>query len=77
MEELSREWSLFPTASKNVKGTISNPIPKRNLRVIVGEYSPEQINLLMRDRQDHLFVGQIHGGISGLRAICKTRKITM
>lgn len=62
MEELSREWSLFPTASKNVKGTISNPIPKRNLRVIVGEYSPEQINLLMRDGQDHLFVGQIHGG---------------
>lgn len=62
IEELSREWSLFPTASKNVKGTISAPIPERNLRVIVGDYSSEVIELLMRDRQEHLFVGQISGG---------------
>ena len=62
IEELSREWSLFPTASKNVKGTISAPIPERNLRVVVGDYSSEVIDLFMRDRQEHLFVGQISGG---------------
>ena len=62
IDELSREWSLFPTASKNVKGTISAPIPERNLRVIVGDYSSDLIDLLMRDRQEHLFVGQISGG---------------
>jgi hypothetical protein len=45
-----------------VKGTISALIPERNLRVIVGDYSSELIDLLMRDRQDHLFVGQISGG---------------
>ena len=62
IEELSREWSLFPTASKNVKGTISAPIPERNLRVVVGDYSSEVIDHFMRDRQDHLFVGQMSGG---------------
>jgi hypothetical protein len=62
IDELSREWSLFPTASKNVKGTISAPIPERNLRVVVGDYSTELIELFMRDRQDHLFVGQVSGG---------------
>ena len=62
IEELSREWSLFPTASKNVKGTISAPIPERNLRVVVGDYSSEVIDLFMRDRQDHFFVGQTSGG---------------
>jgi len=61
-EELSREWSLFPTASKNVKGSISTPIPERNLRVIVGEYSEELIAQLMRDGHDHLLVGQSTGG---------------
>lgn len=61
-EELAREWSLFPTASKNVKGTISSPIPERNVRVVVGSYSDELVEQLMRDRQDHLFVGQTSGG---------------
>lgn len=62
IEELSREWSLFPTASKNVKGTVSAPIPVRNLRVIVGTYPPQLIKQLMRDRLDHLFVGEVSGG---------------
>ena len=62
IEELAREWSLFPTASKNVKGTISSPIPERNLRVVVGNYTEELIEQLMRDKQDHLFVGQTVGG---------------
>jgi hypothetical protein len=62
MEELAREWSLFPTPSKNVKGSIDAPIPERNLRIVVGQYPTELIDQLMRDDMDHLFVGQIVGG---------------
>ena len=62
IEELNREWSLFPTASKNVKGTISLPIPENNVRVIVGNYTPQLVEQLMKDRMDHLFVGTVFGG---------------
>jgi len=62
MEELAREWSLFPTPSKNVKGSIDAPIPERNLRIVVGQYPLELIEQLMRDDMDHFFVGQIFGG---------------
>lgn len=62
LEELSREWSLFPTPSKNVKGSINAPIPERNLRIVVGQYAPELIAQLTRDGMDHFFVGQIIGG---------------
>jgi hypothetical protein len=62
MEELAREWSLFPTPSKNVKGSIDAPIPERNLRIVIGQYPAELIEQLMRDDMDHFFVGQIVGG---------------
>jgi hypothetical protein len=62
IEELTREWSLFPTASKNVKGTISSPIPERNIRVVIGNYTEGLIEQLLRDKQNHLFVGQTSGG---------------
>jgi hypothetical protein len=62
MEELAREWSLFPTPSKNVKGSIDALIPERNLRLVVGHFPPELIDQLMRDEMDHFFVGQIVGG---------------
>ena len=62
MEELAREWSLFPTPSKNVKGSIDALIPERNLRIVVGHFPPELIDQLMRDEMDHFFVGQIVGG---------------
>jgi len=62
IEELTREWSLFPTASKNVKGTINSPIPERNVRVIVGAYAPKLQEQLMRDGMDHLIVGSVLGG---------------
>jgi hypothetical protein len=52
MEELAREWSLFPTPSKNVKGSIDAPIPERNLRIVVGQYPLELIEQLMRDDMD-------------------------
>ena len=62
LEELSREWSLFPTPSKNVKGSIKAVIPERNLRVVVGRHPSELVDQLMRDGIDHLFVGEIVGG---------------
>ena len=62
MEELAREWSLFPTPSKNVKGSIDAPIPERNLRIVVGRYPAELIEQVMRDDMDHFFVGQNVGG---------------
>ena len=62
LEELSREWSLFPTPSKNVKGSIYAPIPERNLRIVVGHHSEELVEQLMRDGIEHFFVGQLIGG---------------
>lgn len=64
IEELSREWSLFPTACHNVKGTITSPIPERNLRVVIGNYPEELVEQLMRDQQNQFFVGQTVGGAS-------------
>ena len=74
IEELTREWSLFPTASKNVKGTITSPIPKNNIRVIVGEYTPQLIQQLMRDQIDHIFVGTIFGGAAYAGPLVKPGK---
>lgn len=74
IEELTREWSLFPTASKNVKGTITSPIPEKNVRVIVGEYTPQLVEQLMRDRMDHLFVGNIFGGAAYAGPLVKPGK---
>jgi len=74
IDELSREWSLFPTASKNVKGTIGSPIPKNNVRVIVGDYTPQLIEQLMRDRMDHLFVGAVLGGAAYAGPLVKPGK---
>jgi hypothetical protein len=74
IEELTREWSLFPTASKNVKGTINSPIPVNNVRVIVGEYTPQLIEQLMRDRMDHLFVGAVSGGAAYAGPLVKPGK---
>jgi hypothetical protein len=66
LEELSREWSLFPVASH--RGSTHKPvaeiIPERILRIIVGNYEPELIEHLTHDTQDHLFVGKIAGGVA-------------
>jgi hypothetical protein len=74
IEELTREWSLFPTASKNVKGTLSSAIPEKNVRVIVGEYTPALIEQLMRDHMDHLFVGDVFGGAAYAGPLVKPGK---
>ena len=74
IEELTREWSLFPTASKNVKGTISSPIPERNVRLLVGTHTPQLIEQLMRDQMDHLFVGEVLGGAAYAGPLVKPGK---
>ena len=62
VEELAREWSLFPTAIKGAVTTSEPAISERNLRVIVGNFQPELVQQLMRDKSDHLFVGELIGG---------------
>ncbi len=66
LEELSREWSLFPVASH--PGSIHKPvavlIPERNLRIIVGSYDQELVNHFSRDGHDHLFIGKLAGGVA-------------
>jgi hypothetical protein len=74
IEDLTREWSLFPTASKNVKGSIASPIPERNVRVIVGAYTSQLMEQLMRDGTDHLFVGEVRGGAAYAGPLVKPGK---
>lgn len=66
LEELSREWSLFPVASH--VGSINKPtpesLPERMLRIVVGSYDPELIEHFTRDGHDHLVVGKIAGGVA-------------
>jgi len=66
LEELSREWSLFPVAS--YRGSIHKPIPElipeKMLRIVVGDYEPELVEHFIRDGQDHLIVGKIAGGVA-------------
>ena len=66
VEELSREWSLFPVSSNKceMNGANSESIPQKNLRIVVGEYEPELIEHFTRDQQEHLFVGKLAGGIA-------------
>ena len=62
VEELAREWSLFPTAPKGAANKSEPAIPERNLRVIVGNFEQELVQQLMRDKSTHLFVGELIGG---------------
>lgn len=72
--ELSREWSLFPTPLKKVAPSSSNAMMEKNLRIIVGNYSPEVVTQLMRDGSDHLFVGQIMGGTTQCGPLVSPKK---
>ncbi len=76
LEELSREWSLFPVASH--PGSIHKPvqvkIPERNIRVIVGSFEPELINHLVKDGQDHLLIGKLAGGIATCGPLVRPEK---
>ncbi|MSW02773.1 MAG: hypothetical protein F2830_01080 [Actinobacteria bacterium] len=66
LEELSREWSLFPVAShpSSMGKNSTELIPERNLRIIVGGYENQWVEHFTRDHHDHLFVGKIAGGVA-------------
>ena len=64
LEELSREWSLFPIASSYAlaqRGAAKPKVPEKNLRIICGKYDSQYVEHLLKDGQDHLFVGRIPG----------------
>lgn len=64
LEELSREWSLFPIASSFAlaqRGATKPTLPAKNLRIICGRFDSQYVEHLLKDRQDHLFVGRIPG----------------
>ncbi len=66
VEELSREWSLFPVSTNKGGSLTSEPesIPLRNLRIVVGENDSELTSHFIRDEQDHLFVGKLAGAVA-------------
>lgn len=66
LEELSREWSLFPVSShqSSVQKTMSDLIPEKTLRVVVGSFDPELIEHFNRDGQEYLIVGKRAGGVA-------------
>ncbi|MSO42936.1 MAG: hypothetical protein EXQ76_01715 [Candidatus Planktophila sp.] len=66
LEELSREWSLFPVASQraSMNKTAPEVLPERTLRIIVGSYEPELIEHFTQDGHDHFLVGKVAGGVA-------------
>ena len=64
LEELSREWSLFPIVSSFAlaqRGATKPTIPEKNLRIICGKFDSQYVEHLLRDGHDHFFVGRIPG----------------
>ena len=64
LEELSRDWSLFPIASSYAlaqRGATKPIVPEKNLRIICGKFDSQYVEHLFKDGQDHFFVGRIPG----------------
>jgi len=67
IEELAREWSLFPVASSFAlaqRGAPKPVVPEKNLRIICGSFDSQYVEHLLRDGQDHFFVGRAPGHIA-------------
>jgi len=66
LEELSREWSLFPVSSSHgsIHKAVPESLPEKTLRVVVGNFDPELIEQFNRGGQDHLIVGKSAGGVA-------------
>lgn len=67
IEELAREWSLFPVASSvalAARGAPQPVVPEKNLRIICGSYDWQYVEHLLRDGQDHFFVGRAPGHVA-------------
>ena len=64
LEELSREWSLFPVASTYAlaqRGAKKPMIPEKNLRIICGIFDSQYVEHLLKDGHDHFFVNRAPG----------------
>jgi hypothetical protein len=64
VEELSREWSLFPVASSYAlaqRGAPKPVLPVKNLRIICDSFDSNYVEHLVRDGDDHLFIGRTPG----------------
>ncbi len=64
LEELSREWSLFPIASSYAlaqRGATKPRVPEKNLRIICGKFDSQYVEHLLKDGLDHFFVSRIPG----------------
>lgn len=64
LEELSREWSLFPVASSYAlaqRGAPKQVLPEKNLRIICGLFEKQFVEHLVKDGHDHFFVGRVPG----------------
>ncbi len=67
IEELAREWSLFPVASSFAlaqRGAPKPVVPEKNLRIICGSFDSQYVEHLLRDGQDHFFVGRAPGHVA-------------
>ncbi len=64
IEELSREWSLFPVASSYAlaqRGAPKPVLPEKNLRIICDSFDSQYVEHLLKDGHDHLFIGRTPG----------------
>ena len=64
VEELSREWSLFPVASSYAlaqRGAPKPVLPEKNLRIICDSFDSQYVEHLLKDGHDHLFIGRSPG----------------
>ena len=64
IEELSREWSLFPVASSYAlaqRGAPRPVLPEKNLRIICDSFDSQYVEHLLKDGHDHLFIGRTPG----------------
>jgi len=64
IEELSREWSLFPVASSYAlaqRGAPKPVLPEKNLRIICDSFDSQYVEHLLKDGHDHLFIGRSPG----------------
>jgi DNA-binding transcriptional regulator YhcF (GntR family) len=77
LEELSREWSLFPVASNYAlaqRGAPKPVMPEKNLRIICGVFDSQYVDHLLKDGHEHFFVGRAPGHAATIGPFVKPGK---
>ena len=67
LEELSREWSLFPVASSYAlaqRGAPKPTLPEKNLRIICGNFDALYVEKLVEEGFEHFFIGRAPGHVA-------------